>query len=107
MSEAKTPSPAQRLNATVRPSGETAGEKSSADCHGGGRNTDCDGFCGREVKLCVSPLSVDNSAKPSVTTHLPSGSQAKKEWKSGPGKGMSATMRSDPPIEGMTMKTER
>ncbi len=56
----------ERLNATVRPSGETAGEKSGDD------------FVGGEVKLRVSPLSVDNSAKPSVTTHLPSGSQANK-----------------------------
>ena len=56
----------ERLNATVRPSGETAGEKSDDD------------FVGGEVKLRVSPLSVDISAKPSVTTHLPSGSQANK-----------------------------
>ena len=48
----------------MRPSGETAGEKSGDD------------FVGGEVKLRVSPLSVDNSARPSVTTHLPSGSQA-------------------------------
>ena len=45
MSEAKVLA-AERLNATVRPSGETAGEKSNDD------------FVGGEVKLRVSPLSV-------------------------------------------------
>ena len=62
MSEATNPT--SRPNATVRPSGETAGEKSNDD------------FVGGEVKLRVAPLSVDNSTKPSVMTHLPSGSQA-------------------------------
>ena len=64
----------------MRPSGETAGEKSGVD------------FVGGEVKLRVSPLSVDNSARPSVTTHLPSGNQANKGLgQYGSGAGTSAT----------------
>ena len=35
---------------------------------------------GGEVKLCVSPFSVDNNASPFVTTHWPSGSQANEGW---------------------------
>ncbi len=62
-------------------------------------------FVGGEVKLRVSPLSVDNSAKPSVTTHLPSGNQAKRASTQFAVARISATMRSGPPIEGMTMKT--
>src|SRR5205809_2939405 len=90
--------PTERLNATVRPSGETAGEKSNDD------------FVGGEVKLRVSPLSVDNSSKPSVMTHLPSGSQANARSTNdafGYGAGISATMRSGPPMAGMMMKVAR
>src|SRR5689334_16396904 len=85
----------RRLNATVRPSGETAGAISSY----------C--FIGGEVKVRVSPVSIDAMANPSVTTRLPSGSQASEEQESRLGKGTSATRRSGPPMEGMTMKVAR
>ena len=53
----------QRLKATVRPSGEKAGEESGSD------------FVGGEVKLLVSPLSIDINIKLAATNHLPSGDQ--------------------------------
>ena len=65
-----------------------------------------------EVKLHVFPVSIDNSIKPFVTTHFPSGNQAKKD--SGAIRhvmayysGYLTTLRSGPPTEGMTMKVAR
>ena len=56
----------ERPKAMVCPSGETAGKESVNNSEGGSG----------EVKLRVSPVSIDNSIKPFVTTHLPSGNQA-------------------------------
>lgn len=86
----------ERPNATVRPSGETEGLKSGTD------------FVGGEVKLRVSPVLVDNNIRPSVTTQLPSGNQAKRGYPT-PNfvVGTSATMCSGPPMAGMTTKTAR
>ena len=58
--------PAERPNATVRPSGETAGQLSG------------NSFVGGDVNLRVSPVSVDIRFRPRVTIHLPSGNQEKK-----------------------------
>src|ERR1700730_5138124 len=78
------------------PSSETAGEKSGND------------FIGGDVKLRVSPLSVDNSVSPLVTIDLPSGNQANAGPKAYRGSGTtSATRRSGPPMAGMTMKAAR
>src|SRR4029453_7682136 len=87
--------PAERPNATVRPSGETAGAGAGID------------FVGGDVKLRVSPVSVDISVRPRVTIHLPSGNQEKKARAQKSGKVTSATTRSGPPMAGITMKVAR
>src|SRR5262245_11729144 len=84
-----------RTNATVRPSGETAGLLSGLD------------FVGDDVKLRATPVSVDISARPPVTIHLPSGNQEKKAWAQEYGKVTSATTRSGPPMAGIIMKVAR
>ncbi len=60
--------PGERPNATVRPSGETAGSAVKGK------------FLVGDVNLRVSPVSVDISFRPPVyvTIHLPSGNQEKK-----------------------------
>src|SRR6186997_3447430 len=87
--------PAKRTNATVWPSGETAGHLSGKS------------FVGGDVNLRVSPVSVDISSRPRVTIHLPSGNQEKKAKAQKSGKITSATGRSGPPMAGITMKVAR
>src|SRR5262245_52317089 len=87
--------PAKRTNATVRPSGETAGHLSGYS------------FVSGDVSLRVSPVSVDISSRPRVTIHLPSGNQEKKAKAQKSGKVTSATGRSGPPMAGITMKVAR
>src|SRR5215510_13526844 len=85
----------ERPNATIRPSGETAGQVSGTD------------FSGGEVKLRVSPVSVDISFRPRVTIHLPSGNQEERAKAQKSGKVTSATTRSGPPMAGIIMKVAR
>ena len=87
--------PAGRPNATVRPSGETAGKLSGSY------------FVAGDVNLRVSPVSVDIRFRPLVTIHLPSGNQEKKAKAQNFGKVTSATSRSRPPMAGITMKVAR
>src|SRR4030095_7665530 len=97
MSPRKT---AERTNATVRPSGETAGSVSRRS------------FVGGDVNLRVSPVSVDIRASPRVPIHLQSGTQekgarARKALAKKYGKVPPGTTRSGPPMAGITMKVAR